>query len=445
MLDKFSDILKNPYFLAVSFILAVFLITHVSYLKFIIFFCLIPIFLLVINFDFKKAFIFSFSAFFMSYLLSFTWLLRYNLKTFVLGGFSFILPFVLLVLIIFLYKHLFYKKINNKLFFSILALLFPVLWLLFFVVFEKLGFFSFWMNLAMFFPLSAPLIWIIKSEGITFLIVLFNSLIALLLSKKVQKIFLIFFGFLFSFFLFCFLFSVFSVPANEKPADIAVVQGVANYSWDYRFKNSDSILQMYRDLTLSINESVDIIVWPEYSISKDPTKDEFFIMSLLDISNKTNASIILGVPVFKNDEFSYFSPRYDTALFINENEFELIYSEKVAPYESNVLVVEDGSRIFYNDNLKIGVLLCWEETQPNIIRRLVKENPDLIVSLANDQRFDNTAGIYLSSLFSRIAAAENRVFWIRATNTGMSQIINPNGKITAKLPVLKRKILIYKI
>ncbi len=68
----------------------------------------------------------------------------------------------------------------------ILRFVFVLIVSLLWVALSKSGFIFFWMNLSILFPLSAPLIWIVKSSGITFLIVLFNGLLVVSKERKVK-------------------------------------------------------------------------------------------------------------------------------------------------------------------------------------------------------------------------------------------------------------------
>ena len=62
--------------------------------------------------------------------------------------------------------------------------------------------------------------------------------------------------------------------------------------------------------------------------------------------------------------------------------------------------------------------------------------------MANNQKLDSTAGFHLISLYPNLRAAENRKYLIRATNTGITKIVNPYGKVEAKLEPYTRGILI---
>jgi apolipoprotein N-acyltransferase len=50
-------------------------------------------------------------------------------------------------------------------------------------------------------------------------------------------------------------------------------------------------------------------------------------------------------------------------------------------------------------------------------------------------------GVYLTSLQTRLRAAETGKYVARATNTGITQIVNPYGRVIAKARPFHREIL----
>lgn len=421
----FREILLIGLFVLVSSLVASF-----NFSKFLVFVVLVPLFYITFNFKFPKNIILLFIASFLTYILSFRWVLNYNLNTFLIASMVFMLPYLLTPLLFLFYEKMLKKK--DKIIFVVIV---SLIW----VILSKY-FIFFWMNFAIFWPLSAPLVWLIKSKGITFLIVLFNGILVLPKKREI-KYALAFFSLII---VWCSLFSLFHETKFEKDLSVAIVQGNTNYSWYDRLDNSDEIFEMYKNLTLDIKEKVDLIIWPEYAILKDPINDKEYLNDLMELSNKINSTLILGAPVMKEKgPISHLAPRYDTAFFINQNHsWDFRYAESV-PINGYDLITVDNVKTFSNKEMNIGVILCWEETQSKIIRKIVDQKIDIMISLSNNQRFDDTMGIYVTSLFSRLYAAENRIYWIRATNTGITQIINPQGKIIRSLPTLNRNVLKY--
>jgi apolipoprotein N-acyltransferase len=82
-------------------------------------------------------------------------------------------------------------------------------------------------------------------------------------------------------------------------------------------------------------------------------------------------------------------------------------------------------------SLRMGVLNCYEDTLGVIARRVMKENPNLLVNVTNDAWFGATAEPELHLLESIARAIEGRRDLVRAVNTGVTAHIDANGRVVA--------------
>ncbi|HXG31231.1 MAG TPA: apolipoprotein N-acyltransferase [Thermodesulfobacteriota bacterium] len=87
--------------------------------------------------------------------------------------------------------------------------------------------------------------------------------------------------------------------------------------------------------------------------------------------------------------------------------------------------------------LRIAPLICYEDIIPSFSRRFVKEGANLIVNITNDAWFGRTTAPYQHLLLSIPRAVETRRYLVRATNTGVSAIIDPVGRVVAKTEIFK--------
>lgn len=95
-----------------------------------------------------------------------------------------------------------------------------------------------------------------------------------------------------------------------------------------------------------------------------------------------------------------------------------------------------------NDTFGFGVLICYEDTDPTVTRRMVldenyNKKADWLVNISNDGwyvHFKERQVIPMVELAQRTAISvfrciENRISIIRSVNTGISCLIEPTGKI----------------
>jgi apolipoprotein N-acyltransferase len=85
----------------------------------------------------------------------------------------------------------------------------------------------------------------------------------------------------------------------------------------------------------------------------------------------------------------------------------------------------------------IGAVLCCEDMQPGLIRQLVLQKADLMVTLGNGTAFDSEIALRQHFRIARMRAIENRRYFLRCTSHGISGLVAPTGDLLVELPVLK--------
>lgn len=85
---------------------------------------------------------------------------------------------------------------------------------------------------------------------------------------------------------------------------------------------------------------------------------------------------------------------------------------------------------------QVEMLICYEASFPG---ELVQgnERPGVLVNLTNDAWFGNTTGPYQHFHQTRLRAVEQGVAMVRSANNGISAIVDPMGRIVARLGLNK--------
>ena len=95
--------------------------------------------------------------------------------------------------------------------------------------------------------------------------------------------------------------------------------------------------------------------------------------------------------------------------------------------------------------LKIAPLICYEDIIPSFSRKFAAKGANLIVNITNDAWFGKTYAPYQHLLLSIPRAVETGRYLIRATNTGISAIIDPVGRVVEKTDIFKETSLEGKV
>jgi apolipoprotein N-acyltransferase len=78
----------------------------------------------------------------------------------------------------------------------------------------------------------------------------------------------------------------------------------------------------------------------------------------------------------------------------------------------------------------LTALICYEDILPGFARDAVKEGePELIVNLTNDAWFGDTTEPWEHLALAKLRAVEHRRYLVRATNSGVSAVVDPTGAV----------------
>jgi apolipoprotein N-acyltransferase len=83
---------------------------------------------------------------------------------------------------------------------------------------------------------------------------------------------------------------------------------------------------------------------------------------------------------------------------------------------------------------RIGTFICYESVFPSYIRKFAADGAEVLFNISNDSWFGKTAARYQHLLIVRMRAAENDRWIVRATNDGISGVIDPAGRVALTLP-----------
>jgi apolipoprotein N-acyltransferase len=87
---------------------------------------------------------------------------------------------------------------------------------------------------------------------------------------------------------------------------------------------------------------------------------------------------------------------------------------------------------------RIATPICYETIRPGYVRELVRSGaPHLLVSLTNDGWFGDSPEPRIHLALARFRAIEHRRYLVRATNTGISAIVDPLGRVVAQTEVFE--------
>ena len=89
-----------------------------------------------------------------------------------------------------------------------------------------------------------------------------------------------------------------------------------------------------------------------------------------------------------------------------------------------------GPLIF--ENMQAGMLICYEGIFPNLAQNRVQDGANILIDISNDSWFSLTPASRQHLYLTCLRALEQGRYILRGTNTGLSAIIDPRGRIVLK-------------
>ena len=247
----------------------------------------------------------------------------------------------------------------------------------------------------------------------------------------------------------------------------------------------EAAFERYIDVSRSVpaTEKLDMIVWPEtvllfpYTLNVEPTvftktyadAARFAQDSMKALARKYQSYVLAGATSYLPAVYGYVSDprialqipsgawnkRYNSAYLLDpdgvyKDRYDKIHLvpfgeylplpdlfpifSKLVPF-TEFLLPGDKQTIFdikgREREGRFGVLICYEDLDPELARGLRLRGADFFVNLSNDAWFATSIELDQHFAVARFRAIENRVGILRSGNNGITGIVDPLGRIQA--------------
>lgn len=94
------------------------------------------------------------------------------------------------------------------------------------------------------------------------------------------------------------------------------------------------------------------------------------------------------------------------------------------------------------DGFRVSTLICYEDVLPGFTRSAVRESdPHLLVNITNDSWFGDTHEPWIHLALAKLRAVEHHRYLARATNSGVSAIVDASGRVVTQSGTFERATL----
>ncbi len=303
-------------------------------------------------------------------------------------------------------------------------------------------------------------------HGITFLLVLINVLLSLMICGRLRgrtlKL-LIFPAMLIG------AVTVYStvrwqqvnnLMRESSAVRIGLVQGNISQEIKWSKERAHRTLDGYLNQSRSLIDSnkIQFIAWPETALPFYPKYHEG-TLKLKKFVRENKQHLITGSPWFVAPDKDSTQKRkyYNSAILFDEKgdisghyfKMHLVPFGEYVPFVKILFFVKplveavgrfssgEIEQPIISGPAKVGSLICFESIFPNISRKWVGAGANVLANLTNDAWYGFTSAPHHSLAMTVLRAIETRRSIVRVANTGFSGFIDPAGRLSHKSPLFQ--------
>ena len=244
-----------------------------------------------------------------------------------------------------------------------------------------------------------------------------------------------------------------SFTRHERTVSVSLIQGNIDQHVKWQPQNRRLIFDLYKNAS-ETEWGRDLVVWPEAAIT---LFREQAVDALVDLDRRaamSGSALVLGIP--DRHESGGFQ---NTVIVLGEGEGQYV-KRRLVPFGEYV-PLEDYLRgliglfnLPMSHNMRgpakqppliaggnrLSLSICYEVVYPDLVRSSV-ESPDLLMTVSNDTWFGSSFGPWQHFQMARMRALENGRAMIRATNNGVTALVDYRGVVQARLPQFQAGVL----
>lgn len=231
-----------------------------------------------------------------------------------------------------------------------------------------------------------------------------------------------------------------------EPVKVGIVQGniPQEKKWDPAFLQTT--LDRYFSMSDDLWENNDWVIWPEAAMPLLYHQALPFIGELKTQALEHRSALITGVLYDSREEFAYYNSIIGVGLGAG-----IYHKQRLVPFGDYVPLRDWFGPVLSVFNLPMSVLepgpvnqkglqvaealiapsICYEIAYPDTVAAGAVD-ANILITISNDAWFGASIGPLQHMQIAQMRALETGRFLIRATNNGVSALVNSKGEITGK-------------
>ena len=263
---------------------------------------------------------------------------------------------------------------------------------------------------------------------------------------------------------------------------VAALQGNVNQRHKWSPDYARSILNNYLELAeRAVEQGAEIVVWPESAIPGLLEFDAPLLTTISQTVRNGGAIHLLGGTaglldtsgreleriydsVFVMDGEGVLQSRYDKSHLVPFGEFVPLRALIGRIFQALALGLGSievtagpgpvalalppplgGPLNSSTGQVKVGLPICYELLFPDLVRRFSLDGARVLFAVTNDAWYGRTGAPYQFLAMTAVRSAENRLWMLRAANSGVSAIIDDRGRVVQESEIFVRDVVMGEV
>jgi len=236
---------------------------------------------------------------------------------------------------------------------------------------------------------------------------------------------------------------------------VALIQGAIPQKLKWKPELRQQSFDLYLELTRPYRDS-DLVIWPETAVPALYQQAEDLTDQLQELTRVNKNDLVSGFP-FRDPKTGAY---YNSAILFNGG-VKVYHKRHLVPFGeylplaglfqpllhmlgipvSNFTAGFQSKPLLHGSRFNIGISICYEDTfGEEVIEALPQA--DILVNISNDAWFGDSLAPHQHLQMARMRARETGRYLLRATNTGITAIINEKGWISKRSAQFKPEALV---
>ncbi len=247
---------------------------------------------------------------------------------------------------------------------------------------------------------------------------------------------------------------------DTRTIKLALIQPNIEQSQKWNPAFQKEIMDRYKSLTMNVSKEdksadADMIVWPEAATPFVFAEEDSVREQIVSLVQKQKKPLIFGSIALRKTargkphllNRAYLLSSQGTILNHYDKIHLVPFGEYVPPLLSFIDKLANGigdyipgtrHTILGGPHGRFGVAICFEVIYPSLVRKFIKGGAEYMITITNDAWYDQSSAPYQHFSMVVFRAIENRISFARAANTGISGFINPDGSIKSRTNLLEQ-------